>query len=164
MIDMHVMHQDDLKNCENPFSDNINYKKIIRFADDTLRSKINNWNLNIIYYTQAKEALSQARTKEDYKKVASKFSSIANYRDSSVLAEKCYKKATQKKPLFKKWWFWVIVGVVLALLSSRFEDNTDSRNDSITDTISNETVLNYKENTSSKNETISIEEKLILSE
>lgn len=94
MIDMHVMHQDDLKNCENPFSDNINYKKIIRFADDTLRAKINDWNLNIIY-TQAKEELSQAHTEEDCKRVASEFSFIANYRDSSDLVEKCHEKAIE---------------------------------------------------------------------
>ena len=103
MAELRVKKQDSLKNCAEPFNDSNNYQKVVRFADEQLRTAltgyieyINTRNENArldSIYTRAKNAMSAANTESTYKEAAHLFESISEYQDSSALAQSCYEKA-----------------------------------------------------------------------
>jgi tetratricopeptide (TPR) repeat protein len=103
MAGLRVKNQKALKNCAEPFDNNNNYQKAIRFADDTLKSElkgyiehINTRNENARLegiYTQAKNAMNSAKTEQDFKEARKLFISIDTYKDSASLRDVCYEKA-----------------------------------------------------------------------
>ena len=99
MAELHVKTRDALKDAPQPFDDRSNYKKAFRFGDDKLKEKLNTdieyiveQRLTRIYNT-AINAMSTASTEEDYKFAASTFKTIPSFKDSSILAHKCYEQA-----------------------------------------------------------------------
>ena len=103
MVELKVKKQDDLKNLAMPFNANANYQKIIRFADDNLKSEIIGY-LNFIanrneqqrlegIYTLALNSLEASKSHTLLLEAAERFESISSYKDSSELAEKCREKA-----------------------------------------------------------------------
>lgn len=103
MAELRIKKQDALKDCENPFDKNNNFKKAVRFADDnlskTLKGYINHINernenarLDSIY-KRAKADMLSANTEKAYKNAAYQFETIKNYKDSSVLFKQCHEKA-----------------------------------------------------------------------
>ena len=103
LSELRVRKQESLKDQANPFDDNNNYQKAIRFAEDKLKAAlagyiehINTRNENARLdgiYTRAKNAMSAANTESAYKEAAHLFESIDEYQDSAVLAQSCYEKA-----------------------------------------------------------------------
>ena len=103
LSELRVSKQESLKDQEEPFDDNNNYHKVIRFADDKLKNEligyiehINTRNENARLddiYTRAKNAMSVAYAESDYKEAAHLFESIDEYQDSAVLAQTCYEQA-----------------------------------------------------------------------
>lgn len=99
LSELRVRKQESLKDQAEPFADNNNYQKVIRFADDKLKNEligyiehINTRNDDDIY-TRAKNAMSVAHAESDYKEAAHLFESIDEYQDSAVLAQTCYEQA-----------------------------------------------------------------------
>lgn len=103
MVELKVKKQDDLKNLAMPFNANANYQKIIRFADDNLKSEIIGY-LNFIanrneqqrlesIYNITLNKMKSAKTELLYKQVANEFSTISGYKNSDILANECRKKA-----------------------------------------------------------------------
>lgn len=99
MAELKVCRKENLKNCDFPFDDKNNYKKALRFADDTLSQKlqnciesINNRNLSNAY-NDAVQAMQSATTENGYKAAANKFNAISSFRDAKQLAAECVKKA-----------------------------------------------------------------------
>mgnify|MGYP003287231317 CR=1 FL=1 len=103
LSELRVRKQESLKDQAEPFADNNNYQKAIRFADDKLKNeligyikhintRIENARLEDIY-TRAKNAMSVAHAESDYKEAARLFESIDEYQDSAVLAQTCYEQA-----------------------------------------------------------------------
>ena len=103
LSELRVRKQESLKDQAEPFADNNNYQKAIRFADDKLKNElvgyiehINTRNENARLddiYTRAKNAMSVAHAESDYKEAARLFESINEYQDSATLATECYDKA-----------------------------------------------------------------------
>lgn len=103
LSELRVSKQESLKDQAEPFADNNNYQKAIRFADDKLKNEligyiehINTRNENARLddiYTRAKNAMSVAHAESDYKEAAHLFESIDEYQDSAVLAQMCYEQA-----------------------------------------------------------------------
>ncbi len=103
MAGLRVRNQESLKDLAEPFDNNGNYQKVIRFADENLKNTlvgyieyINTRNENARFdgiYTRAKNAMSAANTESAYKEAAHLFESISEYQDSAVLAQSCYEKA-----------------------------------------------------------------------
>ncbi len=103
LSELRVRKQESLKDQAEPFADNNNYQKTIRFADDKLKNEligyiehINTRNENARLddiYTRAKNAMSVAHAESDYKEAAHLFESIDEYQDSAVLAQTCYEQA-----------------------------------------------------------------------
>ena len=103
LAELHCPRQADLKNQAKPFETRNNYEKTIRFADVKLKTELTDC-IRYIYdrnehtrvdgvYHQAKSAMDVAKTEGDYKQAAKLFQSVAEYEDSSALAEKCLELA-----------------------------------------------------------------------
>ncbi len=103
MAGLHVKKQDELKNNPEPFDDNPNYKKALRFANEELKSVLVGYidyikerneekRLNAVY-TKAKKDIYEARMASTCQNVAGVFESISKYKDSASLAKACYEKA-----------------------------------------------------------------------
>ena len=103
MVELKIKEKDSLKDCDDPFDNNNNYQKALRFADEKLKGTltgyiehINTRNENARLdgiYTSAKNAMAAANTESAYKEAAHIFESIDEYQDSAVLAQSCYEKA-----------------------------------------------------------------------
>ena len=103
MAELRVKKQDVLRKQAEPFDNNNNYQKAIRFADENLKNTltgyiehINTRNENARLdgiYTRAKNAMSAANTESAYKEAAQLFESVSEYQDSAALAQSCYEKA-----------------------------------------------------------------------
>ena len=99
MADLRISNRADLKTSEKPFGDNNNYKKVLRFGDDALKTEIEDYCLiaarrleniqleNI--YNSACFKMNTAKTKEDYMAAADIFATIVNYKDAAQLDKKC---------------------------------------------------------------------------
>lgn len=103
MAELQVKTQKALADCAEPFDDKDNYKKVIRFGDEKLKTALTGYieHINIRnenarldgIYTRAKNAMSAANTESAYKEAAHLFETISEYQDSAVLAQSCYEKA-----------------------------------------------------------------------
>ena len=103
LSNLKVRKQESLRDQAEPFDNNNNYQKAVRFADEKLKTAltgyieyINTRNENARLdgiYTRAKNAMSAAHTESAYKEAAHFFESIDEYQDSAVLAQSCYEKA-----------------------------------------------------------------------
>lgn len=101
MAELKVKKQEELKDLTEPFDENVNYKKIIRFADQELVNTLSEY-LNQCKaiqlektYIAAKAAMKTASTKTVYEAetaynaAADMFEAIEPYSDSSKLAQEC---------------------------------------------------------------------------
>ena len=103
MAELHVRHMEDLPNCELPFDNSNNYKKIIRFGDDkiagTLSGYINqinkrNENMRLTgIYNNAVAVMKSAVSESLYVSAAETFKTISGFMDADSLAEQCLDKA-----------------------------------------------------------------------
>ena len=103
MADLRVRKVDDLANCEQPFDDKDNYRKVMRFGDETLRDTLEDYITHINdrdenarltgIYNDAANAMSRADSEDAYRSAADKFKSIPDFKDADALAESCLDKA-----------------------------------------------------------------------
>lgn len=99
MIDMKVSTRSGLANLSEPFGENGNYIKLIRFADSALKTEIEEYlnkvqaNFNetraLSAYNKAKTTLDRAKTKADFFAVAEQFKALGDYRDATKIYEDC---------------------------------------------------------------------------
>lgn len=99
MAELKVRRQEGLKELELPFDDSGNYKKVVRFADDGLKSDIIGYIEHIIVrnenalleslYVAANDNMREAQTSEDYELAAERFDKLGDYKDSTALAAAC---------------------------------------------------------------------------
>ena len=112
MAELHVKKQEELKDCEQPFDTSLNYQKVIRFADETVKEEIAGYDsfikdrnlkerINAIY-SDAKEAMN-TNTIKGYEKAISLFKSVWSHKDAASLNSECEEKivALKKKEELK---------------------------------------------------------------
>lgn len=99
MSELKIRKQEDLKNCLESFEGYSNYQKVLRFADEKLKTVLAGYieeikirNENTIY-NRAKDAMALASTEYAYIEAAHLFETISEYMDSVTLAQECYDKA-----------------------------------------------------------------------
>lgn len=107
LSELEVKNQESLKDQTKPFDNRNNYQKVIRFADEKLKTELAGYieHINLRnekarldnIYIRAKNVMSMANTESDYKEAAQLFESICDYQDSTVLAKECYEKAENEK-------------------------------------------------------------------
>jgi len=99
MAELKVNKQDDLAKLEVPFNKNDNYKKAIRYADNKLSEKLNQFIKDINYaitkktYDTAVEQLNTATTSQQYLDVSLVFLKLDDFLDSKDLYNQCLQKA-----------------------------------------------------------------------
>lgn len=99
MAELKAHQMDELQDCEIPFDDADNYRKILRFGDEALVaemrgyiSHINDRNENARLtgiYNDAVNAMSRADSEDAYRSAADSFRSISGFKDADALAERC---------------------------------------------------------------------------
>ena len=106
MVDFKIGRKENLKNLDNPFSDNINYQKIMRFGDENLKNEISgyieeinqrNENARIARIYNDAVGMMRMNTESSYKEAKKNFESINGYKDSTELIEKCKTKIAEIK-------------------------------------------------------------------
>ena len=110
MVELQVKRQADLPNCAEPFDNNKNYQKAVRFADATLAAELRGYTTTIKdrnakkveeakrerterIYSQALSYLNSQNTENEYREAARLFNSIRGYKDADELAAKCSESA-----------------------------------------------------------------------
>lgn len=113
MSELQVKKLDNLRNCANPFDQNANYQKAVRFADDKLKNELSGYVQEIItrnenkrleiIYVSAKREMKSA-TEDSYKKAAKLFESIKGYKDADDKAKECLDLAgmARKEKMFQE--------------------------------------------------------------
>lgn len=107
MAELQVSKQVDLASQKEPFNKNNNYLKAVKFGDISFKKQLSGYvkfinerneknRLTEIYNTTLNKMV-HARSENDYNNTAQAFSSILNFKDSKVMAEKCRKKADELK-------------------------------------------------------------------
>ncbi len=99
MVELEVEIQEDLKNCEEPFDENKNYQKAVRFGDAKLKETltgyieyINARNENArleALYQEAVELMDQAEDEDEFLEAARSFEEISGYKDADELKSTC---------------------------------------------------------------------------
>lgn len=103
MTELKVHKQDDLAKLETSFDENDDYKKVIRYADEKLRGKLNSYLETIRYnddekmYKISVDLMAAATTEEDFINLAESFELLENFKDSEELAAKCRDKAEEAR-------------------------------------------------------------------
>ena len=105
MAQLKVRKKSDLRNCDKPFDQFNNYQKVIRFADDNLKTELEETiqfiiNRNIENemsqrYQNATLAMNASVASQDFRRVATLFAQISEYKDSKALSESCEEKAVE---------------------------------------------------------------------
>lgn len=103
MAELNVRSRNKLADCELPFDDRENFGKVIRFGDERMESEMRGYIAHINernetarlsgLYNSAVGAMTAAKTEDEFKAAASKFDSIAGFKDSESLAEQCRENA-----------------------------------------------------------------------
>ena len=103
MAELQVHTQEGLIDCKMPFDSSDNYRKAIRFGDESLQQMLtstvdsinarNEENRRAGIYQNAQDKLTAAQAEDDYTAAALLFESISEYRDAAALGEECRDKA-----------------------------------------------------------------------
>lgn len=103
MAEFKVRKQVDFKNCVDPFDGSGNFQKVIKFADEKLKSEINgyvdeikqkltNKKLSKKYYIAIKE-MDTAKTADEFYDLSNRFKKLVDFKDSEKLYKDCLLKA-----------------------------------------------------------------------
>ena len=103
MAEQQVRKQEELADQEQPFDNSDNFRKVIRFGDETLCTTLAGYIAHIKQrneearlnelYTAARQHMDAARSETDYKQAAEQFAEISNYRDADKLRQQCLERA-----------------------------------------------------------------------
>lgn len=103
MAELKVKELPGLTDCKEPFDNNNNFKKAMRFGDDETKAFLtgcisqikerNETQLLEQKYSQALSLMKEAKTEQQYKQAAERFGEIASYKDASSLVEECSQNA-----------------------------------------------------------------------
>ena len=101
MAELRVKKQADLKDCEKPFDDRNNYKKVMRFADNSLKSTLVDYIecINARIEIARKESIIESAKEcmrhngiNRYEEAIQILESIKGFREADQLIAECYKK------------------------------------------------------------------------
>lgn len=96
MAEVEIRKKEDLSKAKEPLDRSDNYRKVTRFADESLREHLSNAKEvqhNEQLYAEAMACMTAASDEEAYRNAAQKFSSLGSYKDASVRREQCLQRA-----------------------------------------------------------------------
>ena len=107
MSELQVKRREELANCDEPFDDSNNYRKIMRFGDSELKSEIAGYieyiktrdmeELLENQYLSYANSMNSAKTERDYLSIAHCFEAMGDYKESARLSKECLDKAENLK-------------------------------------------------------------------
>ncbi|MBR6696276.1 MAG: TIR domain-containing protein [Oscillospiraceae bacterium] len=105
MVDFKIDRKENFKNLDKPFSDNINYQKIMRFGDEDLKNELSGYIEEINQrnenerlegiYSNALNILQTSNNESEIREAKKKFESISDYKDSVEKIAECEEKALE---------------------------------------------------------------------
>ena len=110
MVDLKVEKKEDLVNCKAPFDKNANFKKALRFGDETFVNELNGYikainerNIENAYQT-AVSTMKKFKDEKIIKALINDFKALGDYKDSKALCEECKERveAVKKEKDYKK--------------------------------------------------------------
>lgn len=81
LSELHIEREEEITKSEVPFADNYYYQKALRFAKDTYKQQVEEYNLENIMY-RAEQIAANAKTEDQYLQAAQLFESIADYKNA----------------------------------------------------------------------------------
>ncbi len=99
MSELKVKKENELENCEEPFEYRNNYKNAFKYADASLKEKLEQYiaiNRLMPSYLEAKSLMQNAKTKKQFIDAANIFRKLYDFRDSKELLRICCKYALNK--------------------------------------------------------------------
>lgn len=88
MVDLKIRRESDLAACTKDFENNNYYQKALRFGNQNLRNKLDNYNKQAIYSKAAKEK-QEAKTADDYRNAKQLFEHLGTYSDVQKQIKEC---------------------------------------------------------------------------
>lgn len=95
MAELHVTEREKLADCKAQFVQRDNYKKIMRFGDEAIKTEMTNYNYEI-QYRHSIHLFEQINTVEDCNHVKESFETIKQYKDASEWIDKCVQSIYQR--------------------------------------------------------------------
>lgn len=96
MAEVEIRKKEDLSKAKEPLDQSDNYRKVMRFADESLRERLSNAKEvqhNEQLYTEAMACMTAASDEGAYRNAAQKFYSLGSYKDASAHREQCMQRA-----------------------------------------------------------------------
>lgn len=96
MAEVKIRKKEDLSTAKEPLDQSDNYRKVMRFADESLRERLSNAKEvqhNEQLYAEAMACMTAASDEEAYRNAAQKFYSLGSYKDASAHREQCLQRA-----------------------------------------------------------------------
>lgn len=96
MAEVKIRKKEDLSKAKEPLDQSGNYRKVMRFADESLRERLSNAKEvqhNEQLYTEAMACMTAASDEEAYRNASQKFLLLGSYKDSSSRREQCMQRA-----------------------------------------------------------------------
>lgn len=96
MAEVEIRKKEDLSKAKEPLDQSDNYRKVMRFADESLRERLSNAKEvqhNEQLYAEAMACMTAASDEEAYRNAAQKFYSLGGYKDASAHREQCLQRA-----------------------------------------------------------------------
>lgn len=99
MAQLHIATKEELPNCATELTQNDNYQKALRFADDALHTMLTEANEQICWrnakavYDRAAEIAKNATSMAEFQNAANMFASIEQFEDAAEKREECQQSA-----------------------------------------------------------------------
>lgn len=96
MAEVEIRKKEDLSKAKEPLDQSDNYRKVMRFADESLRERLSNAKEvqhNEQLYAEAMACMTAASDEDACRNAAQKFYSLGSYKDSSSHREQCMQRA-----------------------------------------------------------------------
>lgn len=99
MAQLHIATKEELPNCATELTQNDNYQKALRFADDALHTMLTEANEQICrrnakaVYDRAAEIAKNATSMAEFQNAANMFASIEQFEDAAEKREECQQSA-----------------------------------------------------------------------
>ena len=96
MAEVEIRKKEDLSKAKEPLDQSDNYRKVMRFADESLRERLSNAKEvqhNEQLYAEAMACMTAASDEGAYRNAAQKFYSLGSYKDASAHREQCLQRA-----------------------------------------------------------------------
>ena len=87
MVELEVSKQEDLQNCSQPFDENKNYQKVLRFGSDEFADEVKGYVNEVkgrIIYRDVEQILQSTKTEADYDVAAERIENLIGSYDSAV--------------------------------------------------------------------------------